>query len=146
MRHAYEFTGRWAVPAAPPRVQEVLVDLERYPDWWPQVLAVASLGPDDARVLCRSVLPYTLDLVLHAVRRDVEHLEVQVTGDLEGTVTWLLTGDANGGTVLDFRQEVTVGGWLAAVSPLVRPVLRWNHARMMRGCLTGLRGRLGARP
>ena len=146
MRHAYEFSGRWAVPAAPARVQEVLVDLERYPEWWPQVLAVASLGPDDARVLCRSVLPYTLDLVLHAVRRDAAHLEVQVAGDLQGTVTWLLTADAGGGTVLDFRQQVTVGGWLAAVSPVVRPVLRWNHARMMHGCLAGLRGRLGARP
>ena len=35
-----------------------------------------------------------------------------------------------------------VGGWLAAVSPVVRPVLRWNHGRMMGGCVEGLRSRL----
>ena len=27
------------------------IDLEHYVDWWPQVRAVASLGPDDALVL-----------------------------------------------------------------------------------------------
>ena len=72
------------------RVQEVLVDLERYPEWWPQLLAVASLGADDARVLCRSSLPYTLDLALHAVRREAALLEVRITGDLDGTATWRL--------------------------------------------------------
>src|SRR5690242_6338970 len=126
-----------------PRVQEVLVDLERYPEWWPQVLAVASLGVDDARVLCRSTLPYTLDLLLHAVRREPDGLEVRIGGDLDGMATWRLT-DLAPHTRLDFLQRVTVGGWLAAVSPAVRPVLRWNHHRMMRGCVAGLRARLGS--
>ena len=141
MRRGYAFTGSWSVDAPMPSVREVLVDLERYPEWWPQVLAVASLGPHDARVLCRSALPYTLDLVLHAVRREPERLEVRIRGDLDGSATWLLT-DLGHRTRLDFAQEVTVGGWLAAVSPLVRPVLRWNHARMMHGCVEGLRARL----
>ena len=141
MRRAYAFSGSWTVDAATARVQEVLVDLERYPDWWPQVLAVASLGADDARVLCRSSLPYTLDLVLHAVRRDAALLEVRITGDLDGTVTWRIT-EHGPGTRLDFEQEVTVGGWLAVMSPALGPVLRWNHARMMAGCVEGLRARL----
>ena len=114
--------------------------LERYPEWWPQVLAVASLGPDDARVLCRSALPYTLDLVLHAVSRDPDRLEVDITGHLEGTAAWRLT-DLGGATRLVFTQEVTVGGWLGVVSVLARRVLRWNHARMMAGCIEGLRTR-----
>jgi hypothetical protein len=120
-------------------VHEALVDLERYPEWWPQVLAVASLGPDDARVLCRSTLPYTLDLRLHAVRRDPLWLEVAISGDLEGLAVWTLT-DLGGRTRLDFAQAVTVGGWLALVSPALRRLLRWNHARMMAGCVEGLRG------
>jgi hypothetical protein len=124
-----------------PRVQEVLVDLERYPEWWPQVRAVASLGADRARVICRSTLPYRLDLVVRAVRREATRLEVRIGGDLEGMAAWRLT-DLGSRTRLHFVQEVTVGGWLAAVSPAVRPLLRWNHARMMRGCLEGLRDRL----
>jgi hypothetical protein len=141
VRRRYAFSGSWTVDAPVAGVQDVLVDLERYPEWWPQVLAVASLGADDARVLCRSTLPYTLDLVLHAVRREPDRLEVRIRGDLDGRATWRLT-DLDRRTRLDFVQEVTVGGWLAALSPVVRPVLRWNHGRMMRGCVRGLRDRM----
>ena len=143
MRRGYAFAGTWTVDAPPSLVQEVLVDLERYPEWWAQVLAVASLGTDDARVLCRSALPYTLDLALHAVRRDPSRLEVGISGDLVGRAAWTLT-EIGRSTRLDFHQEVTVGGWLGLVSPLVGPLLRWNHARMMAGCVDGLRGRVRA--
>jgi hypothetical protein len=37
---------------------------------------------------------------------------------------------------------VEVCGALALASYVLRPVLSWNHHRMMRGCLTGLRTRL----
>jgi carbon monoxide dehydrogenase subunit G len=138
---SYTFRGSWTVAAPSALVHEVLVDLEHYPDWWPQVVAVASLGPDDARVLCRSALPYTLDLVLHAVRRDPDLLEVAVSGDLDGKVSWRLT-EQRAGTRLDFEQEVAVGGLLSAASYVVRPLLTWNHDRMMAGCVAGLRRRL----
>lgn len=137
----FAFHHRWWLDAPPEAVREVLVDLEHYPDWWPQVVAVASLGPDDARVLCRSVLPYTLDLVLHAVGRDLPELEVAVGGDLQGWVRWRLTAE-DGGTVLDAEQLVTVHGPLAPLASLLRPVARWNHGRMMRGGLAGLRRHL----
>jgi carbon monoxide dehydrogenase subunit G len=141
MSPTYVFDGSWQVAAPVPAVHDLLVDLERYPDWWPQVVAVASLGPDDARVLCRSALPYTLDLVLHASNRSAGLLEVDVSGDLAGSVRFELT-PADGGTRLDFAQEVSVGGLLGAASHVVRPVLRWNHQRMMAGCIAGLRARL----
>jgi carbon monoxide dehydrogenase subunit G len=143
VRRGYAFSGTWTVDAHLSHVHGVLLDLEHYPEWWPQVRAVASLGVDRARVLCRSTLPYTLDLVVHAVRREPERLEVRITGDLDGMARWRLT-ELGRRTRLDFAQEVTVGGWLAAVSPFVRPALRWNHAQMMRGCMEGLRGRLTA--
>ncbi|HEY3528595.1 MAG TPA: SRPBCC family protein [Nocardioides sp.] len=141
MRRGYAFSGSWTVDAPLLRVHEVLVDLEHYPEWWPQVLAVATLGADDARVLCRSRLPYTLDVVLHALHREAPRLEVRISGDLDGVARWRLT-DLGRRTRLDFVQEVTVGGWLAAISPVVRPLLRWNHARMMAGCVDGLRERV----
>jgi carbon monoxide dehydrogenase subunit G len=144
VRRTYAFSGTWTVEAPLPVVQEALVDLEHYPEWWPQVKAVASLGTSDAWVLCRSALPYTLDLHLHAVRREPDRLEVAISGDLDGLASWRLT-DLGGRTRLDFHQEVSVGGWLAAVSPSVRPLLRWNHARMMAGCLEGLRDRVVSR-
>jgi carbon monoxide dehydrogenase subunit G len=141
---SFVFGGRWHVPGPPAAVHDVLVDLERYPEWWPQVVAVASLGPDDARVLCRSALPYTLDLVLHAADRSPSRLEVEVSGDLAGTVGFTLAPD-NGGTRLDLDQHVTVGGLLGLASYVAGPVLRWNHHRMMAGCVAGLSGRVAGR-
>lgn len=138
MAVSYSFSGSWHIPAPPPEVHAILVDLEHYPSWWPQVRAVASLGPDDARVLCRSVLPYTLDLLLHAVDRSPERLEVAISGDLAGSVRFSL-GAEGSGTRLDLVQQVAVGGLLGVVSYVGRPLLRWNHHRMMAGCVDGLR-------
>ena len=133
--------------SAPPRVvRDVLVDLEHFPVWWPQVRAVAKLGPDDAMVCCRSTLPYTLELLLHAVSRELPTIEVTVAGDLEGFVRWTLTAvpGAQEACRMVFEQEVIARGPVAVASRLIRPVLEWNHARMMAGCRRGLASRLGA--
>lgn len=137
MRASYSFAASWVTAAPVADVAETVRDLEHYPDWWPQVLAVVKLGPDTARVLCRSALPYTLDLVLEAVSREAPVLEVAVGGDLDGWVRWTLT-PVDGGTRTDFAQEVAVTGALALSSYVARPLLRWNHQRMMRGCEQGL--------
>lgn len=139
MSRGFVFRESWTVAAPRDRVHAVLVDLEHYPDWWPQVIAVAKIDDDHARVLCRSTLPYTLDLLLTAVHRDPDLLETAVEGDLAGSVQWRLSDEA-GGTRLDFEQRVEVGaGWLRVLAVPLRPVLEWNHRRMMAGCLAGLR-------
>ncbi|GAA4804304.1 SRPBCC family protein [Nocardioides caeni] len=137
MARAYEFADTWEVAASVDEVAGVLTDLEHYPRWWPQVRAVAKLGPDTAWVRCRSTLPYTLDLVLDAVSREAPVVEVALSGDLEGFARFTLTAEDDG-TRLDFAQEVTVRGRLALASYVLRPVLEWNHRRMMTGCRTGL--------
>ena len=147
MQATYSFHAEWSVPAPPAAVAAVVVDLEAYPQWWPQVRAVASLGPTTARVICRSALPYDLDLVLESVSQEPPTLEVAVGGDLDGRVRWHLEpyGD---GTLMRFEQQVSVRGPLALASYVARPLLVWNHHRMMRGCEAGLRQRLrsAARP
>jgi len=144
----YSFRRSWTVPFPVARVHALLVDLERYPEWWPQVRAVAKLGEDDALVVCRSVLPYSLDLLLHAEVREPTHLETTLSGDLEGVVRWYLTdlgpSDSGPQTRMDFEQDVRVTGRLLRIaSGAARPVMVWNHDRMMRGCLDGLHARLG---
>lgn len=142
MQAAFRFAESWTVPVSVDQVAGVLVDLERYPRWWREVRAVAKLGPDTAWVRCRSTLPYTLDLVLDAVSREAPLVEVAIGGDLAGFARFTLS-PAGWGTRLDFRQEVTVTGWLALASYAVRPLLVWNHRRMMRGCRRGLASELG---
>lgn len=139
---SYRFARELVVPATRERVHAVLVDLEHYPDWWPQVRAVASLGPDDALVVCRSVLPYDLELRLHAVSRSPALLEVGIDGPIRGFARWRLMdldGSAGDGTRMDYEQRVEARGALGWASYLLRPVLRWNHVRMMNGFEEGLR-------
>lgn len=132
------------VSAPVAEVHAVLVDLEYFGTWWPQVRAVASLGPDDALVVCRSVLPYDLELHLHAENRDPGLLRVAIDGPIRGFAQWRLTG-TEVGTRLDFEQRVrAVAPAFVMASYLLRPLLRWNHERMMRGAEAGLAARFGA--
>jgi hypothetical protein len=97
------------------------------------------------------VLPYDLDLHLRAVHREPHLLEVAIGGSIEGHARWRLEEqhgpDAAPLTRLDFEQEVrarapmlVLGSWLA------RPLLAWNHARMMRGAEEGLARRFSLKP
>lgn len=137
MRH-YVFREEFAVPYPRERVHDVLADVAAYPTWWPQVRAVVRISDEEGIVVCRSALPYHLHLHLAAVHRRPDLLETSVDGDLVGSVRWRLDEEA-GGTRLRFEQDVTVSGRVLAFASYVgRPALRWNHARMMAGCRTGL--------
>lgn len=139
----YSFAEDWLVPRQPGELYDVLVDVERYPTWWPQVRAVAKLDEDVALVACRSLLPYTLHLELRPVRRDREAgvLDVALDGDLVGRCCWLVSEHPEGSRLL-FEQEVSLpSAWLRRASTVARPLLVANHAWMMRGALRGLGGR-----
>jgi hypothetical protein len=139
---AFSFRDAWHVAATPEQVREVLEDLEHYPLWWREVRAVAKVSDDDALVVCRSRLPYDLELLLHAVHREPHRLETSIDGDLVGRVRWLIDAD-DGGTRLRLEQDVEVAGrLLGAAARLARPVLVWNHDHMLRSGLNGLRRHL----
>jgi len=96
-------------------------------------------------VSIRSLLPYTLELVL---RREVEdpgtgELRAAVRGDLHGWSAWHLRQGADGTTVAAYRQEVELRApVLRQVSFAARPLLRVNHTVMMRDGERGLRAHL----
>jgi hypothetical protein len=134
----YTFRHEWTVAAPAARVQQVLGDLERYPEWWPQIRAVAKIDDDNARVVCRSVLPYDIDLLLTLVRREPLLLETELAGDLDGRARWRLFPE-DGATRLEYEQDVLVTSRLLGVlSVALRRPLAWNHDRMMAGCRDGL--------
>jgi len=144
----YSFSHTTTVPAAPEVVHGVLVDLEHYVDWWPQVRAVAKIDDDNALVVCRSLLPYDLELTLHAETRAPDSLRVSIDGPIRGFAQWRLT-PADGGTRLDFEQQVhAVARTFRWASYVAKPVLAANHAWMMRGAEKGLarRFRRASRP
>ncbi|HEX2895721.1 MAG TPA: SRPBCC family protein [Marmoricola sp.] len=138
----YTFTDSWETAASREAVCEVLLDLEHYVDWWPQVRAVASAGPDDAIVVCRSRLPYDLELRLHAESRGPELLRVGIDGPIRGYAAWRLT-PVDGGTRLDFEQRVeAVARSFRWASYVAKPLLAANHTWMMRGAERGRESKL----
>ena len=141
MKYRFEHDTTLAAPLA--QVHELIVDIEHYPQWWRQVRAVAKIDDDNAIVVCRSALPYDLELRLTAVERRSPRAEVSIAGPIEGSASWTLS-EVAGGTALHFEQEVRALGALRFASYLARPLLVWNHAVMMRGFDKGARAELSA--
>jgi hypothetical protein len=121
--------------------------VDGYPRWWPQVREIQPIDADTGRVRIRSVLPYTLDLVLHLAVLDEARgiLRVDIDGDLRGWCAWRLSVEETG-TRAEFSQEVEVTEATLQRAPLaVRPLLRGNHAYMMRSGERGLESHLASR-
>ena len=136
----YRFSSTFTLEAPRKRVHEMLVDLEFYADWWPQVRAVAKLDDDHALVVCRSSLPYDLELELSAVSRELDLLEVGIDGPIRGWAKYHLDEQGPGSTSLRFEQEVRAETPMFVLASYVaRPLLVWNHHRMMAGAEKGLR-------
>jgi Polyketide cyclase / dehydrase and lipid transport len=139
----FRFHHEWALDAPARRVFDALADVERYAAWWPQVRGAARIDDESGRTAVRSFLPYTLDLVL---RREVEDpgagvLRVGVSGDLEGWCEWRIGSSANGSgpTRASFDQlAVLTPPLLATTARVTSPLLRANHAWMMRSGHAGL--------
>jgi hypothetical protein len=140
----YVFRCEWRVPGAPRRVYDVLADVEAYPRWWPQIRLAQRLDGDSGQLVCRSLLPYDVTLVMHRDLIDPVALvlRARLSGDLIGTSQWTVRADGDGSRAI-FDERVVVGtSMLRAAGRIVRPALRFNHDLMMRGGERGLRGYL----
>ena len=142
----YVFRSVWQLDAAPDRVYAALQDVAEYPRWWREVRETVQLSETSGRVRCRSLLPYDLTMVLTREIEDPEQriLQARLDGDLVGVSTWTVEA-AGHGTVAVFDEDVAVGKTaVRAAGRFVRPVLTFNHDRMMRSGERGLRRWLGA--
>ena len=142
----YLFRSEWHLAAAPDAVYVVLADVERYPDWWPQVRGGRRLDERSGELICRSLLPYDLVFV---VEREIEDpvarvLRARLRGDLAGSSQWTVSASGPGALVV-FDEDVAVTKRLVrAAGRLARPALVLNHDLMMRSGEAGLRRLFGA--
>jgi uncharacterized protein YndB with AHSA1/START domain len=129
----YVFVDAWFVNAPIEAVHEALADGRTYPQWWrPVYIEVFSDGPPAVGKVSRQHfkgrLPYHLHTRSEIVRLEPpEIVEGDVDGDLRGRGTWTLT-EREGATHVRFDWRVVADRpLLRALSPLLRPALRWNH-------------------
>jgi quercetin dioxygenase-like cupin family protein/uncharacterized protein YndB with AHSA1/START domain len=146
----YLFVDEWDVAAPPEAVFDALADARTYPRWWtPVYIDVDADGPPAlgkvSRQHFKGRLPYHLRTTSTITRLERPHVvQGDVEGDLRGRGTWTLT-PIDGGTHVRFDWRVFADRkLLRTLTPLLRPVFRWNHnwaiARAMEGLEPYARG------
>jgi hypothetical protein len=144
----YTFLSDWALPVEPAAAFAVLKDLWSYPTWWPEFKRADRIDAENGLFALRSALPLTLRF---ALRRDVEDeargvLTATASGDIEGSVGWLLEPSETGTTIAHFTERVTLRHRFARHGDFaLRPILKWNHAAAMRSGQAGLLAHLATR-
>jgi uncharacterized protein YndB with AHSA1/START domain len=140
----YVFVDEWDVHAPVEAVFDALADARTYPEWWtPTYEAVESDGPPEAGRVSRQrfggKLPYTLKTESTIVRMDrPTEFEVSVVGDLRGRGVWTLT-EAGDSVHVRFDWRVFADRPLLRVlTPVLRPLFRWNHNVAIRAAMRGL--------
>ncbi|KGN32053.1 polyketide cyclase [Knoellia sinensis KCTC 19936] len=143
MPRLWRFAHGWLVPAPVEDVYAVCAAVDDYPTWWREIRSIQRVdgGSGEARV--RSVLPYTLRLL---ITREIEdpatgRLRVRLERDLTGWAEFRISEGVNAGAAVAFRQEVEITArGLRHVAPALAPLLRANHTWMMRSCERGMVG------
>lgn len=112
---------------------DVIADVAGYPSWWPQVRAIAKVDERTARIVIRSLLPYSLECELESVVQDraAGILEARLRGDIEGWSRWTLTQDGSQ-TTMNFEQFVDTPHWPLRAARWVRWLPELNHRWMMK--------------
>jgi quercetin dioxygenase-like cupin family protein/uncharacterized protein YndB with AHSA1/START domain len=139
----YVFVDEWDVAAPPEATFAALADGRTYPQWWrPVYLDVEAEGPPAVGQVSlqhfKGRLPYHLRTRSRITRLEPSRvLTAEVDGDLRGVGTWTLTPTPRG-THVRFDWRVYADRRLLRVlTPLLRPLFRWNHnwaiARAMEG-------------
>jgi hypothetical protein len=148
----YRFVTIWHVAAPIESVWNEIYYSEFWPIWWKGVESVVELKPgykdgigSVRRYTWKSLLPYKLTFDMRTVRVEpLSMIESVATGDLEGKGLWQFSVDRTG-TVARYDWEVeTTKLWMNILSPLARPLFKWNHDVVMEWGAEGLRKRLGA--
>ncbi|HEV7699283.1 MAG TPA: SRPBCC family protein [Pyrinomonadaceae bacterium] len=136
----YEFVTVWNLDAPLERVWDAIEDADSWPTWWRGVVSSVELRSGDAdglgsvrRTVWKSALPYKLEFDSEVVRTEKYALiEVRAFGHLAGRGLWQFTGLDDGATRVQYDWTVkTTKVWMRVLSPIARPLFRWNHDVVM---------------
>jgi carbon monoxide dehydrogenase subunit G len=136
-RNAYHFEDRWRIPFPPEKVWDALARPEDYPRWWRGVYLSAEPLDDGGKrvaVLARGWLPYKLRFTIETLRTEKPRLiEFRATGDfVTGVSHWMLKPDGDGTVVTLEWNPIVEKPLVKFLSPILKPLFRWNHEWSMR--------------
>jgi mannose-6-phosphate isomerase-like protein (cupin superfamily)/uncharacterized protein YndB with AHSA1/START domain len=130
----YVFIDEWHVDAPPEPVFDAIADATTYPEWWkPVYIDTTTDGPPGvgrtSKQHFKGRLPYHLHTSSTITRYErPTTVGADVVGDLRGRGLWTLT-PRDGGTDVRFDWRVYAEKPIVrALTPVLRPLFRWNHA------------------
>ena len=144
MPSEYVFIHEWDVDAPQEAVFEALADARTYPEWWrPVYLKVEAECPPRVGCVSRQEfkgrLPYHLNTRSEITRFEPPRaFEVSVAGDLTGRGVWTLTPTERGVHVHFDWRVLADRPLLRYLTPVLRPLFRWNHDWSMQRAIEGL--------
>jgi uncharacterized protein YndB with AHSA1/START domain len=144
MAREYLFVDEWDVAAPREAVFHLIADASTYPDWWrPVYLEVETDGPPEVGRVSqqhfKGRLPYHLHTRSEITRCEPPSIvEAEVVGDLRGVGLWTLT-EQDRGTHVRFDWRVNADKPIVRVlTPVLRPLFRWNHNWAIARAIEGL--------
>ena len=144
----YQFLTEWRVAAPRPLLYEILKEGKDYPQWWPDVYLAANFVPsgradrigDRVELLTKGWLPYKLRWTAISEKYEApRRIKIRAEGDFVGRGVWELK-DEGATTHIAFdwrlRADKPLLRWL---SPVFKPIFKWNHHWAMSTGLTRLK-------
>jgi mannose-6-phosphate isomerase-like protein (cupin superfamily)/uncharacterized protein YndB with AHSA1/START domain len=139
----YVFLDEWDVAAPIEAVFDAIADARTYPEWWrPVYMEATTDGPPaigrTSSQYFKGRLPYKLRTRSEIIRLEPPRIvEADVRGDLSGRGLWTLTPTERGTHVRFDWRVLADRPLLRRLTPVLRPLFRWNHnwaiARAMEG-------------
>ena len=144
--HYFDLVSHWRLQAPCDRVWAALTHPQDWPRWWPGLRAVQLLHEGEAgglgsvrRLTWVTGLGYEVKVDMLTLEVSPSHcLRGRASGMLQGEGIWLLRpqGQATSVTYV-WRVELRTP-WMRALAPLLAPLFRWNHQRLMAAGGAGL--------
>lgn len=130
----YHFITHWKVRGPIRLVYDILKDGEHYDRWWkPAYVKTSVAGARQVRALVRAKLPYTLDFTTELVREDPpREIEIRALGELAGRGLWKLEEKGDEVSVTFYWDVSAEKPLVKLLSPVLKPLFKWNHDWVMR--------------
>ena len=149
----FSFITEWHIEAPLPQVCGAIYRSLDWPVWWKGVEKVEAIDPGGAggigslqRFTWKGQLPYRLTFDMRVIRAvPLQVLEGHASGEVEGVGCWHFSHDA-AVTVVRYEWRVRTNRyWMNLLSPIAKPLFKWNHDQVMRQGGEGLARFLNAR-
>src|SRR3954469_15721503 len=147
----YEFVTIWRFKSPLAPVWEMIYNSDRWPTWWKGVERVERVREGDEQNIgsvyqytWKSKLPYRLVFEMELTRVEpLSIIEGRAIGELAGKGLWQLSHEGEVTTARYDWQVETTKRWMNLLTPLARPVFKWNHDVVMGWGAEGLAKKLG---